>query len=184
MRIYTRKSIKPIEVSLIYAVITLLPFFALGFNKLNLNKSNILISSYLVITLFLTLITMFDLVLKKPFLSLIFGCHNMCNRTFKLINHFLPICSRCTGIFIGLYLSFIRILLDYNFLISTLLMLPLILDGLIQLKTSYMSNNIRRLFTGVLFGIGSIEFFLWMVYINQYIFEFIQNQFSRWGKKL
>ncbi len=33
-------------------------------------------------------------------------------------------------------------------------MLPLILDGTIQLFTNYESTNVKRLITGFLFGIG------------------------------
>lgn len=36
------------------------------------------------------------------------------------------------------------------------MILPLLLDGIIQLKTSYESNNIKRLITGFLFGIAFI----------------------------
>ena len=35
---------------------------------------------------------------------------------------------------------------------AILLMIPMIADGFIQLKTSYVSTNPRRLITGFLFG--------------------------------
>lgn len=38
-----------------------------------------------------------------------------------------------------------------------LLMLPLVLDGVIQLKTAYESTNLRRFLTGVLFGYALIS---------------------------
>jgi len=38
-----------------------------------------------------------------------------------------------------------------------LFLVPLILDGGIQLLYNLMSNNIRRLITGVLFGTGLIQ---------------------------
>ena len=38
--------------------------------------------------------------------------------------------------------------------IAALMLLPLILDGTIQLKTAYESNNRRRALTGFLFGYG------------------------------
>ena len=34
------------------------------------------------------------------------------------------------------------------------LMLPMIADGFLQLLTRYESTNLRRLFTGALFGLG------------------------------
>ena len=34
------------------------------------------------------------------------------------------------------------------------MLLPLVLDGVIQLRTAYESRNRRRLWTGILFGYG------------------------------
>ena len=41
-------------------------------------------------------------------------------------------------------------------LISVLLLIPLVIDGVVQLVTSYESNNLRRFITGILFGYGLI----------------------------
>ncbi len=41
-----------------------------------------------------------------------------------------------------------------------MLMIPLIIDGFIQLKTQYQSTNTRRFITGVLFGYGLVSIFL------------------------
>ena len=40
-------------------------------------------------------------------------------------------------------------------------MVPLVLDGTIQKLTSYESGNIRRLITGILFGIALICLFVY-----------------------
>lgn len=48
-----------------------------------------------------------------------------------------------------------------RFYIVVLLMIPLILDGTIQRVTSYESTNIRRLITGILFGIALIFLFIY-----------------------
>lgn len=40
------------------------------------------------------------------------------------------------------------------------LMIPLIIDGFVQLKTQYQSTNARRFVTGVLFGYGLVSMFL------------------------
>lgn len=42
---------------------------------------------------------------------------------------------------------------------SALLLLPLIADGTIQMCTAYESNNLRRLWTGALFGYGLMNLF-------------------------
>lgn len=39
------------------------------------------------------------------------------------------------------------------------LMLPMIVDGIIQLKTAYESTNLRRLVTGFLFGYALFALF-------------------------
>ena len=39
-------------------------------------------------------------------------------------------------------------------------MIPLIIDGFVQLKTQYQSTNARRFVTGVLFGYGLVSMFL------------------------
>ena len=40
------------------------------------------------------------------------------------------------------------------------MLLPLVVDGFVQLKTAYESTNLRRLVTGVLFGFGLYGLFL------------------------
>lgn len=44
--------------------------------------------------------------------------------------------------------------------VCLLLLLPLIADGFIQLKTTYESTNFRRVVTGFLFGYGFFSLFL------------------------
>lgn len=44
--------------------------------------------------------------------------------------------------------------------VAILLMLPLIADGFIQLKTSYESTNLRRVVTGFLFGFALCALFI------------------------
>lgn len=53
--------------------------------------------------------------------------------------------------------------------LSALLMLPLCVDGLVQLKTSYESTNIKRLVTGICFGYGAFMLFaLSVMFVFQY----------------
>ncbi|MGL5021560.1 MAG: DUF2085 domain-containing protein [Mycoplasmatales bacterium] len=87
------------------------------------------------------------------YLPIICGCHGKTSRSFIYNSRKFPVCARCTGILIGLPIGFIVsfFYLPNNFMIF-LLILPLIIDGFLQLLTSYESNNIRRLITGVLFG--------------------------------
>lgn len=83
-------------------------------------------------------------------------CHQKPERSFFIGKYQLPICARCFGILIGGLLGFIFALLlrlDKFYLIA-FLCLPMIADGLLQGFTSYLSNNRRRLITGILFGFG------------------------------
>lgn len=70
-----------------------------------------------------------------------------------------PLCARCTGILIGFVLigPIVTIFTYGNMYVSMALMLIMILDGLIQLKTRYESNNITRLLTGLGFGYASFS---------------------------
>ena len=44
--------------------------------------------------------------------------------------------------------------------VSILILLPMIVDGVVQLKTTYESNNRRRFVTGFLFGYGLFMLFI------------------------
>ena len=44
--------------------------------------------------------------------------------------------------------------------LSVLFMLPLCVDGFVQLKTSYESTNIKRVVTGYFFGYGLFMLFV------------------------
>lgn len=89
------------------------------------------------------------------FLKICFGCHCRADRSFFYKNKQFPICARCTGELIGIIISIPMIILNGVFSIKlTLLMtIPIIIDGFLQLKTKYESNNIKRLITGILFGL-------------------------------
>ncbi len=84
------------------------------------------------------------------------GCHQIAERSFFIKGYQFPVCARCTGIIIGEVAFIIFTLLSFriNIIFSLLFMIPLIIDGTLQLKTSYVSNNIKRLFSGMFFGFG------------------------------
>lgn len=89
-------------------------------------------------------------------------CHQLKERTLYVSGQALSVCARDTGIYIGIFST-----LSYLFLrkrkvtipskkISFLLLLflvPLIMDGLGSYLHFFQSSNIRRLITGVLFGL-------------------------------
>lgn len=94
-------------------------------------------------------------------LPIIFGCHCRDDRSFHYKGQKFPICARCTGELAGIVLgavSFAFVRPRISVLVA--LMLPMIIDGFIQLGTSYESNNIRRLWTGALFGYALVTLFI------------------------
>ena len=80
----------------------------------------------------------------------------MPSRSYFVFGYQFPLCARCMGILFGeilvcVFVSFDRFL---DVLYAFGLILPTAIDGILQLKGFYESNNIRRLVTGVMAGIG------------------------------
>lgn len=97
------------------------------------------------------------------FLRIFFGCHARPDRSFYFRGKQFPICARCTGELIGMTGGvLIAICKGYpSFWVVCLMMLPLVVDGFIQRLTAYESKNLRRLWTGILFGIAFIFMFIY-----------------------
>ena len=94
-------------------------------------------------------------------LPIIFGCHCRSDRSFYWKGTQFPICARCTGELVGILLCPVTFpLISWSPWIFAALMLPMILDGIIQMLTSYESNNRRRFLTGLLFGYALMRLFL------------------------
>ncbi len=73
----------------------------------------------------------------------------------------MPLCARCTGELAGIIIAAVTyVIWRPHIAILIFLMLPLIIDGFVQLKTNYESNNIRRLWTGILFGYALCTIFV------------------------
>ena len=94
-------------------------------------------------------------------LPIVFGCHCLDKRSFHYKGQRFPLCARCTGELVGILAAlgstaFVRPPLW----MLPVLMVPMVLDGGIQMFTSYESGNIRRLITGMLFGFALTDVFL------------------------
>lgn len=96
------------------------------------------------------------------FLRIFFGCHARADRSFFYHGRQFPICARCTGELIGILAGIpIAVFIGYAGIPAMLFMMaPMVADGFIQLLTSYESNNYRRLWTGILFGIAFVFFLI------------------------
>lgn len=79
-------------------------------------------------------------------------CHQRADRSYFIGNYQLPVCARCQGVYLGYLLGL------FIYIPLLLVLLPLTyIDGFIQLKTEYNSTNSRRLITGVISGIATIQ---------------------------
>lgn len=79
----------------------------------------------------------------------------MPERSFFAFGYQFPVCARCTGIMAGELFSMpLFILFKQSIIASILLTVPMAVDGIMQYKTDYISNNFKRVVTGFLFGYG------------------------------
>lgn len=89
-----------------------------------------------------------------------FICHRIPDRTFNIRGHYFPVCSRCTGFYIAAFSYFIFVYyfyVQYTFMLiilAILMIIPTFVDGFTQFVGSRKSNNILRLFTGLMGGVG------------------------------
>ncbi len=85
-----------------------------------------------------------------------FFCTEVTSHSLFINGNQMPFCIRCTGIFIGLVVGMIIALMlkpRFRWWVIILGALPILIDGGLQLTTSYVSNNPLRLATGLLAGI-------------------------------
>lgn len=84
------------------------------------------------------------------------GCHQMPERSFFYKGYQFPVCARCTGVIIGEIICIITLIfsIKLNIILYIALLLIMGLDWFIQYINILESNNIRRLITGILGGIG------------------------------
>ena len=95
----------------------------------------------------------------------LFRCHQLPDRSFHICGFQLPLCARCTGIFLGLVIfgPILCALLPLNMYVSLGLFFIMIIDGFTQLKNWRKSNNFLRLITGIGFGYAIVSFIFHIV---------------------
>ena len=105
-----------------------------------------------------------------------FICHRIPERTFNIRGHYFPVCARCTGFYIGAFSYFAYVYFFYVqysvslILLAILMIIPTFLDGFTQLTRSQESNNMLRLLTGLIGGIGLaiiIKTIKWMIIMGK-----------------
>ncbi len=83
------------------------------------------------------------------------------SRSFHYKGKKFPLCARCFGELTGIIFGIIiYAFFSINTLLGIIIMLPMVIDGLMQALTKYESNNFKRFVTGFLFGYGLISLFI------------------------
>ena len=101
-------------------------------------------------------------------LPIFFGCHCRSDRSFIIRRRRFPICARCTGELCGMVIASTCCFFFFPPVwVGLLLLLPLVIDGFVQLKTSYESTNPRRFVTGLLFGYA-----FWALLLRSFVAAF------------
>jgi uncharacterized membrane protein len=90
------------------------------------------------------------------FSNLNLGCHGIPERCLSVRGKRMKICARCYGCVIGHILAFILMFLNLLpiWYISLGLLIIMYIDWSLQQFLNIMSNNMRRLITGLLGGLG------------------------------
>lgn len=93
------------------------------------------------------------------------GCHQLPERSFFIGKYQMPICARCLGVIIGYITSIILLIFNFhiNIYISLLFIFITLLDWSLQFFNILISNNFRRLITGILGGIGIISIIYFII---------------------
>ena len=102
------------------------------------------------------------------FLKRFFGCHSLPGRSFFWRGKQFPICARCTGEAVGMLLEGVLFVLTGWYATRgwcVVFALPLIIDGILQWKTKWFSNNPLRFMTGMFFGIAFISVLVQMHFL-------------------
>lgn len=85
-------------------------------------------------------------------------CNGKRNRSIYIGDFCFPLCARCTAmVFSSLIVYFLtvkKIIKKNNLIVNIALVIPLVVDGVMQYGFGYESTNFRRELTGVLWGYG------------------------------
>lgn len=99
-------------------------------------------------------------------------CHQKMERSFFVKNYQLPVCARCTGLFIGYIVGVIGLFLSFALplYMSIIFVIIMFIDGFIQLKKIKESTNTRRVITGFFCGVSVISLLSFFVMFLRDIF--------------
>lgn len=97
-------------------------------------------------------------------------CHQIPERTLWIGGHYLPVCSRDTGAYLGLYVGYLLLPLRKkeacgppNLWITFFMVTPMVVDAATQTLGFRTSTNELRLITGLLFGVALAPLLVYLV---------------------
>lgn len=96
------------------------------------------------------------------------GCHQMPERSFFIGAYQFPICARCTGLLVGYIIAIILLIFDSYISITSCVyaILIMFIDWYVQYLGIKPSTNLRRLITGIICGIGYLQF--WVIVVRSF----------------
>ncbi len=105
-------------------------------------------------------------------------CHQLPSRSLAIGNAVLPVCSRCSGIYMGFFVTAIILFImfrgkendlppPYILIIFSIFFLSMIIDGIASNFGLYNTNNNIRFITGLLCG-SSVMVITYPVFVFQY----------------
>lgn len=107
--------------------------------------------------------------ISNHFYNILSGiCHQFPSKSLWIVNRPMGLCSRCFALYASFSTSMLFIPLfkkDKNILIISFLLLPLILDGLFQFYGIRGSDNLTRIFSGILFGVSASVIYKYFSFI-------------------
>ncbi len=99
-------------------------------------------------------------------------CHQMSERSLWVGGHYLPVCARCTGAYLGFYIGYLilpfrnkKSIGPPNIYITLSMVAPIVIDGFGQFFGLWISTNDLRLVTGLLFGTSISPFLIYLLSI-------------------
>jgi uncharacterized membrane protein len=121
-------------------------------------------------------------------------CHQLPSRSLVIDNIILPICSRCSGIYTGFFITAVILFIIYRkkesdlpplyiLIILSLFFLSNIIDGIASNFGLYNTNNNLRFITGFLCG-SSIIIITYPIFVFQYYKESKKEKFFKRPSKL
>lgn len=153
---HNRSTITLFEQIVLILLIMILPVHLIIMKYLEFDYSwervNELKITSICFTIIFSVMLIIYFLFNKPYLAMIFGCHQINSRTIKIFNKPFVLCARCSGILVGTMIMPLLVKLDIKPFWYFLGIILIATDGLLQYFTSYTSTNIKRFITGFLFG--------------------------------